>query len=167
MLRNLARPLPPMEGGLQSQRTEISVVRHLSAFADAPCWVLSCYQQGLDEAFRLAGRSTTREQSPAFCLGDAEEAANCFHELGNRNRLRQIGLAATLPYALLVAIHRKCRDGDNRDPMQFGIVLDPLRDLEPRNVGQLYVHQAQVRTTRTRKLERLNSAARPHDVVAV
>src|SRR5712671_2009923 len=156
-----------MEGGLQSQRTENSVVRHLSAVADAPCWVLSCYQQGLDEAFRLAGRSTTREQSPAFCLGDAEEAANCFHELGNGNRLRQIGLAAALPYALLVAIHRKCRDGDNRDSAQLRIAFDPLCDLEPRNVGQVDVHQDQVRTMRARERERLNPAARPDGVVAV
>src|SRR5260370_42645893 len=106
-------------------------------------------------------------QSPALCLGDAEEAANCFHELGDRNRLRQIGLAATLPYALLVAIHRKSRDGDNRDPLQLRIAFDPLCDLEPRNVGQLYVHQDQVGTMRTRKLERLNSAARPQGVVAM
>src|SRR6266436_1138452 len=137
-----------MEGGLQSQRTEISVVRRLSSVI-------------------RKGTSTTREQSPAFCLGDAEEAANCFHELGNGNRLRQIGLAATLPYALLVAIHRKCRDGDNRDATELRIALDPLRDLKPRHVRQLYVHQDQVGTMRTRKLQRLNSVARPQGVVAV
>src|SRR5215471_4090403 len=93
--------------------------------------------------------------------------ANRFHEPGNRNRLRQIGLAATLPYALLVAIHCKCRNGDNRDPMQLGIVLDPLRDLEPRDLRQVNVHQDQVGPMRARKLERLNSAARPYRVVAV
>src|SRR5258708_32383540 len=115
-----------------------------------------------------SGTSTaTTMQSPALCLGNAEEAANCFQDLGNRNRLRQIGLAATLPYALLVAIHRKSRDGDNRDPLQLRIAFDPFRDLEPRNVGQLNVHQDQVGTIRARKLERLNSAARPHGIVAV
>src|SRR5712671_7045765 len=120
---NFKRSCPPRTTEDRRSRTEISVVRHLSSVI-------------------RTGKSTTRRmQSPAFCLRGAEEAANCFHELGNGNRLRQIGLAATLPYALLVAIHRKSCDGDNRDPMQVRIGFDPLRDLEPRNVGQLYVHQ--------------------------
>src|SRR5712671_7448646 len=122
---NFKKSCPPRTTEDRRSRTEISVVRHLSSVI-------------------RTGKSTTRRmQSPAFCLRGAEEAANCFHELGNGNRFRQIGLAATLADALLVAVHRKCRDGDNRDSMQLGIVLDPLRDLKPRNVGQLYVHQDQ------------------------
>jgi len=75
-------------------------------------------------------------------------------EFCDGNRLRQIGLAAALADLLFVALHREGGDGDDRDCAQFLVVLQPLRHLEAGNLGQLDVHQDQVRVWR-----RANSTA--------
>src|SRR4029079_1695005 len=74
----------------------------------------------------------------------AEKTPDRLHELADRDRLRQIGLAAALADALLVTLHRERRDGDNRDRPELRIVLEPLRHFEARHFGQLNIHQHQI-----------------------
>ena len=99
--------------------------------------------------------------------GRAEKMADRLDELADRDRLRQVGLAAALADALLVALHRKRRHRHDRNGLEVGIVLEPLGDFEPRHLGQLDVHQDQIRVVLACEIERLDAVARPDGPVTM
>src|SRR5471030_1945448 len=78
----------------------------------------------------LAGTSSTTRIRADIETLLPDESSNGFNKLADRDRLGQIGLAAALADAFLVALHRKCRDRDHRNCAQFRIVLDPARHIE-------------------------------------
>src|SRR5690606_34280915 len=92
-------------------------------------------------SFTLAGMSsTTRIRAvipfaPVSCV--AQIGLDGLDEFRNGDRLRHIGFAAALPDALLVPLHGEGGDGNDRDDMQFVILLQPFRHLEARNLRQL------------------------------
>src|SRR5690606_12072263 len=88
-----------------------------------------------------------------------------FDKARDRDRFRDIGLAAALADALLVSLHGEGGDGDNRNRMQLVILLQPLGDLEPRNFRKLNVHEDEVGAMVARKFERLKTVARAHSLI--
>src|SRR5690606_32374066 len=69
--------------------------------------------------------------------------------------------------SFLVTLHRKSRNGDNWNPFQLLIVLQPFRDLQTGHFRQLDIHQNQVGPVPTRKIERLYAVTRSHGAVPV
>src|SRR6516164_7195921 len=98
---------------------------------------------------------------------DSEKAADGFDELRHRNRLRQIGLAAALADALLVAPHRKGGHRDHGNGLELRISLEPLGHFETGDFRQLNVHQNQVGPVLPGEIERLDAVARADGIVAV
>ena len=88
-------------------------------------------------------------------------------ELADRDRLRQVGLAAALADALLVALHGEGGDGDHRDGLELRIVLQPFGDFEAGDFRKLDVHQHQVGVVLAGEIERLDAVAGADRVVAV
>src|SRR5437762_6703396 len=79
------------------------------------------------------------------------------HEARHRNRLGNIGFAAAVANLLLVALHREGGHGDDRDRPQIVILLEPFCDFEPGDLGQLDVHQDQIRPVGARQPQRLDA----------
>src|SRR5690606_9941628 len=88
-----------------------------------------------------------------------DEVADGFEKLRDRNRLRKVGLAASFPDALLIALHREGGDRDHWDRFQLVVLLDPLRDFQTRNLRQLNIHQDEVGPMLAGKVERLDPVA--------
>ena len=110
----------------------------------------------------LAGTSSTTRTRAVIALvfRIAQEVADGFDELADRDRLGQIGLAAALADAFLVALHGKGGDGDDRNAVAALIVLEPFGDFEAGDFGQLDVHQDQVGPVLAREIERFDAVAR-------
>ncbi len=75
----------------------------------------------------------------------ADIVAHRFQKFHHRDGLRQIGLAASLADLFLIALHRESGDGDDGNRRKFGVVLQPLCDLQAGDLRQLDVHQDQIR----------------------
>src|ERR1700693_227613 len=104
--------------------------------------------------------STTRIRAVIdFPSCSVEEVTDGFEELADRDRFRQIGFAAALPDALLIALHGKGRDRDDRNELELRIVFQPLRHLEPGNFRQLNVHEDQIGAMLAGQLQRLDTVA--------
>ena len=84
----------------------------------------------------------------------------------HRDRLGDIGLAAALADALLVALHGKGGDGDDRDRVQVVVLLQPLGHFQAGNLRQLDVHEDQVGPMHARQIERLEPLRVRHGLVA-
>src|SRR5208337_2328996 len=109
-------------------------------------------------------RRATRQQIGSG--RSSEEVIDRLKKPGDRDRLRQIGLAAALQNFLLVAFHRKGGDRDDGNGAQLFVVLQPLCDLEPRYLRQLDVHENEVRPIFARQLHGFDSVTGLHDAVA-
>src|SRR5690348_4403757 len=119
-------------------------------------------------SFTFAGTSsTTRIRAVIGPSGCSQKVAHCFDEFADRDRLRQIGLAAALADPLLVALHGERRDGDDRNGFQLRIVLEPFGDFKAGHLGQLNVHDDQVRTMLAREVQCLDTVAGTDGLVAV
>src|SRR5690606_35357250 len=84
-----------------------------------------------------------------------DELPNRVDEKADRDGLGKISLAPALADALLVPLHGERRDRDHRNVTEVFVVLDPLRDLEPGNFGELDVHQDEIGTMGARERERV------------
>src|SRR3954464_14647154 len=116
-------------------------------------------------SFTFAGMSsTTRIRAVIGPSGCSQKVANGFDEFADRDRLRQIGLAAALADPLLVALHGERRDGDDWDDLQLRVVLEPFGDLKARYFGKLDVHQHKVGTVLASEIERFDAVARADGV---
>src|SRR5581483_8647040 len=125
------------------------------------------------------GENVVNDQDTASHRGPSERyesrGLSCFskvpaHRLekrADRYRLGNIGLAAALPDALLVALHRESGDGDHGDLAQLVVVLEPAGHLEAGNLRQLDIHEDQVGALLARDPERIHAAARLQCPVAV
>ena len=88
-------------------------------------------------------------------------------ELADRDRLGQIGLAAALADALLVALHGEGGDRHDRDRLELGIVLEPFGHFEAGDFRQLDIHQNQIGPVFAREIERLDAVAGADGLVAM
>src|SRR4051812_30458449 len=77
------------------------------------------------------------------------------YEPGYRDRFGYIALAAALPDLFLVALHCERGDRDDRDAAEFLVCLQLFGDLQSRHLGQLNIHQDQVRPVRSGDAQRL------------
>jgi hypothetical protein len=93
--------------------------------------------------------------------------AHRLDELANRDRLRQIRLAAAFADALLIALHRKRRHRHHGYGLQIRVILEPLGDLETGHLGKLDVHDDQIRAVLARKIQRLDTVAGTDGAVAM
>src|SRR5579871_6778966 len=72
--------------------------------------------------------STTRIRALIPGPSVLHEMPHRLEEFGDRNRLRQIRLAAALADPLLVALHGEGRHRHHRDRLQLVVLLDPFGD---------------------------------------
>src|SRR5205823_5456505 len=77
--------------------------------------------------------------------GSGKKALDGAHEAGNGDRLGDVRLAAAVADLLFIALHRKSGHRDDRDRPQIIVFLEPFGNLEPGHLGQLNVHQDQIR----------------------
>src|SRR6201994_611375 len=137
---------PSMSGIMTSSRMMSHSARWAISSASAPLEAVITSKYSADSrassSFTLAGTSsTTRIRADTEMNSLPDESTHRLDELADRDRLGKIGLAVAFADALLVALHGKGRDGDDRNGTQLRIVLDPLGDLEAGDLRQLHVHQ--------------------------
>src|SRR4051812_43562101 len=155
-----------MSGIITSSRTMSHSPRSQNASASAPFVAVTTSKYSADSrasrSFTLAGTSSTTSTRAVIGRSSRrpEEMTHGLDEFRDRDRLRQIGFAAALADALLVALHREGGDGDDRNGFQIGVVLEPLGDFEARHFRQLDVHQDQVGPVLAREPERIDAVAR-------
>src|SRR3954470_17861271 len=162
---------PSMSGIITSSRMMSHSARAEIASASAPLQAVSTSKYSADSrasrSFTLAAiSSTTRIRADTEILLP-DKTPDGFNEFADRDRLRQIGLAAALADAFLVALHRERRYRDDRNAAQFRIVLDPARYLQTRNLRQLDIHQDQIGPKLAHQIERLEAVAGARGLVAM
>src|SRR5271169_4730807 len=164
---------PSMSGIITSSSTRSHSARSQIISASAPliAVVTSKYsaESRASSSLTLAAiSSTTRTRAVIrWCLRVAEEMTDGLDELPDRDRLRQIGFAAALADALLVALHREGSHSDHRNALELLVVLEPFGDLEAGDFGQLDIHQNEIGPMFTGEIEGLDAVARRHRVVTV
>src|SRR5687768_1749390 len=151
---------PSMSGIMMSSRMMSHSARAAISNACLPFAAVITSKYSADSrassSFTLAGiSSTTRIRADIF-VPLPDKTPDSFDELADRDRLRQVSFATAFADALFVALHRKSGDGDDGNGVQIGIVLDPARDVEARDLRQLDIHQDQVGTMTPHQVERLD-----------
>src|SRR6185437_6828171 len=150
---------PSRSGIITSSSTMSHSARSHSASASTPLQavVTSKYsaERRASSSFTLAGTSSTTRTRAVIDAPSCspKEMTDRFDEFPDRNRLRQICLAASFADPLLLAIHGESRDCDNRNGFELGIVFEPLGHFEPRHFRQLDIHQDQIRLVFAGKIE--------------
>src|SRR5260221_2323061 len=162
---------PSISGIMTARRTRSgSSARHRRS-AEAPSAALRTSKYSLaslaPSSLTLTSTSSTTRMRADIEAASAQKALDRLEEIGDGNRLGDIGLAAALANLLLVALHGEGGDGDDRNRAQLVVFLDPFRHLQPRYLGQLDIHQDQVGTMRTGDLERLHAVLGLQGVVTV
>src|SRR5690242_2682580 len=163
---------PSMSGIMTSSRMMSHSARSHIFSASAPLAAVSTSKYSADSrassSFTLAGTSsTTRIRADTEVNSLPDKSTHRLDELADRDRLGQIGFAAALADALLVALHGKGGDGDHGNGAQFRIILDPARDLEAGDLRQLDVHQDQIGAQLAHEIERLVAVAGARGLVTV
>src|SRR5215467_4256200 len=171
-LRRRHTSKPSMSGIITSSSTMSQSARSQTASASVPLMAVTTSKYSAESrassSLTLAGTSsTTRMRAVIGPSRWSEKVADGLDELAHRDRLRQIGLAAALADALLVALHRKRGHRHDRNGLEFRIFLEPLGYLETGNFRQLNVHQDQIGTVLAREIECLDTVAGRDRLVAV
>src|SRR5690349_11044120 len=164
-----------MPGIITSSSTMSHSARSQNASPAAPqCAVVTSKYSADSRAssnFTFAGTSSTTNTRALITYfpnsRSSEKTPDRLHKLANRDRLREVGLAAALADALLVTLHRERRDGDHGDRPALRIVLEPLRHFEARHFGQLNIHQHQVGPVLASEVERLDPIAGSNGRIAM
>src|ERR1035441_2179803 len=112
-----------MSGIMTSSSTMSHSARSHSASASGPLCTVSV------SASMTRTRAVILEPLAAPS-GRPQEMTDGLNELADRDRFRQIGLAATLADALLVALHGEGGDRHDRSRLEIGIVLEPFGHFE-------------------------------------
>src|SRR5579864_8598846 len=132
---------PSMSGIITSSSTMSHSARSQRSKACSPLWAVMTSKYSADRrasrSFTLAGTSSTTRTRAVMIApsGRAQEVPDGLDELADRNRLRQVGLAAALANALLVALHGEGGDRHDRYRLEFGIVLEPFGHFEAGDFG--------------------------------
>src|ERR1051326_6975004 len=100
----------------------------------------------LSATMTLASTSSTTRMRAVIARHSrgVEELADGFQEFADRDRFRQIGLAAALADAFLVAFHGERGDRDDRNALELRVVFEAFRHFEPGHLRELNVHEDQV-----------------------
>src|SRR6476646_1627050 len=134
---------PSISGIITSSR----MMSH-SASASPPLDAVSTSKYSADSRassnLTLAGTSSTTRIRADIQIPLPDKSPNGFNEFADRDRLRQIRLAAAFADPLLVALHRERRHRDHRDRAQRRIVLDPARHFEAGHLRELDIHQDEI-----------------------
>src|SRR5271169_5959656 len=151
-----------MSGIITSSSTISHSARSHTAKASSPfCAVMTSKYSADNRAsisFTLAGTSSTT-RTRAVISRAPEEVTDGLDELANRDRLGEVGFAATLADALLVALHGEGGDRHHGDRLEVGIVLEPFGHFETGYFRQLDIHQNQIGPVLAREIECLDAVA--------
>src|SRR6476661_9988641 len=162
---------PSMSGIMTSSRMMSHSARAQTASASPPLDAVSTSKYSADSRassnLTLAGTSSTTRIRADIQIPLPDKSPNGFNEFADRDRLRQIRLAATFADPLLVALHRERRYRDHRDRAQRRIVLDPARHFEAGNLRELDIHQDEIGTQLAHEIERLETVAGARGLIAV
>src|SRR5690348_10466300 len=159
-LRRRHTSKPSISGIITSRRTISGCSSRTARNASAPLDAVMTVKYSLDSlassSLTLTSTSSTTS-TRADMAASVQEPLDGLQEIRHRYRLGDIGLAAALADFFLIALHGKGGDGDDRDRLQSIILLDPFGDLEARDLGQLNIHEDEVRMMGARQLERLHA----------
>src|SRR5882724_2954521 len=174
---------PSMPGIMTSSRTMSGALAAMASSAAAP---LSAVMTSKYSAESLASsrrtfagissttrtradiRLSTHDARPILLFGSlAQKLLDRLEEIGDRDRLGDIGLAAALADLLLVALHGEGRHGNDRDGLQRIIFLDPFGHFQAGDLRQLDVHKDKVGPVLAGQLQRFHAIARLQDIVPV
>src|SRR5215203_3471459 len=162
---------PSMPGIMTSRRTMSHRPCSQSASASGPFIAVTTSKYSalsfVSSSLTFGKMSSTTSTRAVMMASLAEIGTDGREELRDRDRLRQIGLAAALADALLVALHGEGRHGDHRDGFQLVVLLQPLGDLEPGHFRQLDVHEDQIGPVRPRELDGVDAVPGLQGGVAV
>src|SRR5215217_4698082 len=154
---------PSIPGIMTSRRTMSHRPCSQSASASGPFIAVTTSKYSalsfVSSSLTFGKMSSTTRTRAVMMASLAEIGAHGREELRDRDRLRQIGLAAALADALLVALHGEGGNGDDRDGLEVVVLLQPLRDLEAGDFGKLDVHQDEIGLVGAGELERLDAVA--------
>src|SRR5581483_2586389 len=160
---------PSIPGIMISRRTMSHCPRAQISSASGPFIAVTTSKYSAvsraSSSLMLATMSSTTRTRAVIRLALAEKGLHCLDELRDRDRLGQICLAPALPDALLVALHGKGRDRDDRYRPQVVVLLDPFGYLQPRYFRELDVHEDQVGTVGPGKVDRFEAVAGLDDIV--
>src|SRR6266478_5027364 len=163
---------PSMSGIITSSRMMSHSAREQICSASSPLDAVRTSKYSADRRassnLTLAETSsTTRIRADTQTYSLPNKTPYGFNELADRNWLGQIGFAAALADALLVPLHRKCRDRNHRDGTQFRIVLDPACHFEAGDLRELDIHQDQIGAHLAHEIERLETVGGTRGLIAV
>src|SRR5580692_6187292 len=162
---------PSMSGIMTSSRMMSHSARAQTASASAPLDAVRTSKYSADSrasnSLTLAATSSTTRMRADIQLSLSDEPSDGFNKLADRDRLGQIGLAAAFANALLVTLHRECRDRDDRNGSQLRVVLDPPRHFETRDLGKLDIHQDEIGAELAHKVKCLETVAGAGSLVAM
>src|SRR5579864_9372484 len=153
---------PSISGIITSSRTISGRSLFTACNASWPLDAVRTVKYSLD-SFASSSRtltstsSTTRTRADMAQLRLTQESFDGLQEIGDRDRLGDIGLAAAFADLLLIPLHGEGSDGDDRDRAEIVILLDPFRHLEAGDLGQLNVHEDEVRMMLAGELQRFHA----------
>src|SRR6185437_7871232 len=162
---------PSMRGIMTSSRMRSGRSSWAMRNAPSPSLAVSTLKYSLAS---LASRSLTFTSTSSTTRMRADirgysiqEAGDSLEEIGDRNRLGDVRLASALADLLFVTLHREGGHRDYRNGAQFFVFFDPFGDLEAGHLGQLDIHQYQVRMVLARQLQRFHAIFGLQNVIAV
>src|SRR6266436_2335298 len=163
---------PSISGIITSSRMMSHSARAQISSASAPLDAVRTSKYSADsrasKSLTLAGTSsTTRMRADKESSPLPDKPSDGFNKFAHRDRLGQIGLAAALADAFLVALHREGRDRDHRNRAQLGIILDPAGDLQSGNLRKLNIHQDEIGTKLANEIKRLETVAGTRGLIAM
>src|SRR6185312_10606513 len=164
---------PSMSGIITSSSTMSHSARSHSASASAPLLAVVTSKYSADSRassnLTLAGTSSTTRTRALIAApsGVAQEMPDGLDELRHRDRFRQVGFAAPLADAFLVALHGERGHRNNRYRFEFGVVLEPLCHFQAGYFRQLNIHDDEIGPVLTREVERLDTVSRSDGLIAM
>src|SRR5690348_13757073 len=162
---------PSMRGIITSSRMRSGRSSWAMRSARSPSLAASTLKYSLaslaSSSLTFTSTSSTTRMRADMSVYSIEETGNRLEEIGDRDRLGDVGFASTFADLLLVAFHGESGHRDHRDGAQLFVFFDPFGHLEAGHLGQLDIHQNQIRMMLARQLQRFHAVLSLQNIVAV
>src|SRR5215469_326787 len=162
---------PSMRGIMTSSRMRSGRSSCAMRKAPSPSFAASTLKYSLaslaSSSLTFTSTSSTTRMRADMPNYSVQEAGNSLEEIGDRDRLGDVRLAPAFADLLFVALHREGGHCDHRNGAQLFVFLDPFGDLEAGHLGQLDIHQNQIRMMLARQLQRFHAVFGLQNIVAV
>src|SRR5215469_2906935 len=162
---------PSMRGIMTSSRMRSGRSSWAIRSAFSPSFAASTLKYSLaslaSSSLTFTSTSSTTRMRADMSFRSVQEAGHGLEEIGDRDRLRDVSLAAAFADLLFVTLHGEGSHRDHRNGAQLLVFLDPFGHLEAGHLGQLDIHQNQVGMMLARQFQRFHAILGLQNVVAV